>query len=135
MKEGWIDDSYLILFEDSDEQTEITEGYHIQHYLPGYRIMAILGWDDFIITNAEGEKFKVPTVPLVQKYLEKQERTYQNIKLEADIRFTGKIKWYVQPLVFGGDPDSKENMTWIDIKAHQELVRYWNKMYRDTAGE
>ena len=32
MKEGWIDDDYLILFEDS-EQAEITKGYKLEKYL------------------------------------------------------------------------------------------------------
>jgi hypothetical protein len=83
---------YLILFENEHEQAEITAGYHLQKYFPGHRILAILGWDDFVVINEAGEYFRVPTVPLVQKYLGKYEFPYQNAKLEADERFTGKIK-------------------------------------------
>jgi hypothetical protein len=135
MKEGWIDDSYLILFESEQEQVEITAGYHLQKYYPEHRIQAILGWDDFIVINESGENFRVPTVPLAQKNLEKYELPYQNAKLEADERFTGKIKWYVKPVVFGGDPTSKENTTWIDMKTHQELVIWWNEKYHEVSGE
>jgi len=134
MKEGWIDDSYLILFDSEHEQAEITAGYHLQKYLPGHRIQAILGWDDFIVINDAGENFRVPTVPLVLKYLEKYELPCQNAVLEADDRVTGKIKWYVQPVVFGGDPASEENIAWIDIKSHQEFVKWWNEKYREVSG-
>jgi hypothetical protein len=132
MKEGWIDDTYVILFEGDDEQAEITEGYELQRYLPGYRIQAISGWDDFIIKNREGEQYRVPIVPLVQKYLEKQEQAKENREIEADARFAGRIKWYIKPVIFGGDPNSEENMTWIDLKTHQEYVKWWNNLYQDV---
>ncbi|QEM67730.1 hypothetical protein FO488_05885 [Geobacter sp. FeAm09] len=134
MKEGWIGDDYLILFDDS-EQAEITEGYKLETYLLGYRIKAILGWDDFIITNPAGDQWRVPAVPLAQKYLEKSEKTFQSDQLETDSSHAGKIKWYVQPIVFGGDPAAEENMIWIDLKSHQELVVWWNEKYRQLTGE
>jgi hypothetical protein len=132
MKEGWIDDTYVILFEGHEEQAEITKGYELEKYLPGYQIQAISGWDDFIIRNQEGEQFRVPTVPLVQKYLEKVDQTRETREIEEDDRFAGKIKWYVKPVVFGGDPASEENMTWIDLKTHKEYVTWWNKVYQDV---
>lgn len=134
MNEGWIEDNYLILFQEGHEQDHVTEGYQLQKYLPGHKIMAILGWDDFIVSNAEGEQFRVPTVPLKEKYLEKYNQEGKHAELKADARFAGKIKWYVKPLVFGGNP-SEENTTWIDIKTHQELVIWWNAKYREVAGE
>jgi hypothetical protein len=133
MKEGWIHDDYLILFEDN-EQADITNRYKLDKYLPGHRITAILGWDDFIVTNPAGEQWRVPTVPLVQKYLEKHELAYQSEQLEPDDRYAGKMKWYVQPIVFGGDAVTDENMVWIDIKKHQELVIWWNEKYRQVIG-
>jgi hypothetical protein len=36
----------------------------------------------------------------------------------------------VKPLIFGGDPSSHENQTWITHEQHAQLVRYWNDMYR-----
>jgi hypothetical protein len=48
----------------------------------------------------------------------------------SDPQFRGKVKWYVKPLVFGGDPSSHENQTWIDHDQHAQLVRYWNDVYR-----
>jgi hypothetical protein len=134
MKEGWIGDDYLILFEEH-EQAEITKGYNLEKYLPGYRILAILGWDDFVVTDLDGEHWRVPTVPLVQKYLERHGHEYKSDKLEPDDRYAGKVKWYVKPIVFGGNPASEENMAWIDIKKHQEFVIWWNEKYRQVTGE
>jgi len=49
---------------------------------------------------------------------------------EPDDRYAGRIKWYIQPIVFGGNPASEENVAWIDIKKHQEFVIWWNEEYR-----
>lgn len=107
--------------------------YELEKYLPGFTIVAILGWDDFLVRNHAGELFQVPTVPLVQKYMERA-RLPDASSLEPDERFTGKIKWYVKPIVFGGDPSSDDNIFWVDLPQHQELVCWWNKMHRDVAG-
>jgi hypothetical protein len=56
-------------------------------------------------------------------------------KLERDDRFIGKIKWYMQPIIFGGDPNAGSNMTWVDLPNHQKLVRWWNDKYRELSGE
>jgi hypothetical protein len=39
------------------------------------------------------------------------------------------MKWYIQPLFFGGDPLSEENVTWVSHTEHAELVRWWNNVY------
>jgi hypothetical protein len=54
--------------------------------------------------------------------------------LERDDRFAGKIKWYVTPLVFGGDPKIGDNLVWVSHEEHAQLVRWWNEQYRALKG-
>jgi hypothetical protein len=68
----------------------------------------------------------------VQKYLSEQADIPDAANLRPDERFMGKIKWYTKPIVFGGDPSSEENMIWVDIVTHQELVRWWNQKYQEV---
>jgi hypothetical protein len=131
MKEGWINDSYVIAF-DSKESERMTGAYGIGDYLPGHTIVALVGWDDFVVRAEADQHFRVPTVPLDQKYFDNLDETFDLDSLVPDKRFTGKIKWYIQPIIFGGDPSSEENMTWVDIETHQKLVRWWNQKYREV---
>lgn len=134
MKEGWNDDDdYLILF-DASESDAATAAYGLARYLPGYSILAIVGWDDLLIRNDAGELFRVPTLPLVQEHLANDVGLPDALQLDPDERFTGRIKWYVTPIVFGGDPVSESNIVWVDLPTHQELVCWWNDKYREAAG-
>jgi hypothetical protein len=89
-------------------------------------IVGLRGWDDFIVRNANGQLFTVPTVPLSIKYLANFQLPPEPIQLAADDRFHGRIKWYVTPLAAGGDPQAKENTIWVDHDKHSELVVWWN---------
>jgi hypothetical protein len=42
--------------------------------------------------------------------------------------FLEKIKWYVQPVAFGGGTNLGSNAAWIGHAKHQQLVRYWNEL-------
>jgi len=133
MREGWVSDSdYLVLF-DETEAAQANDGYDIAQYLPGFTVIGIIGWDDFLVRNKEGHLFRVPTVPLVHKYLVKIERMPDAGTLKSDARFAGKIKWYKHPIVLGGDPKSEENLAWVSIPEHQQLVKWWNQKYREIA--
>lgn len=132
MKEGWCGDDYLILF-DGAESVAATTAYEVDRYLPGYAVVAIIGWDDFLVRDRAGGHFQIPTVPLDPKYMERREPLPHSLEFQPDDRFSGKIKWYVTPLVFGGDPKPGENMTWVNLSEHQELVRWWNDKYREMA--
>lgn len=78
--------------------------------------------------------FRVPTVPL--RIEEKAEWVTSGdwISLKSDGRFQGRIKWYVQPIVFGGDPKPGKNIVWISHEDHIKAVKYWNEMYLHVAG-
>ncbi|ELC0660804.1 hypothetical protein SD340_004184 [Vibrio fluvialis] len=128
MKEGWFGEDHFILF-DEKESALATEEYCFFNYLDGFQVVGLLGWDDFIVSD--GLKFyTIPSVPIVSEYLEKIHEENLPTDLEHDERFSGKIKWYTTPIVFGGDPNSEENMVWVSHKQHRELVNYWNKQYR-----
>jgi hypothetical protein len=53
-------------------------------------------------------------------------------RLVPDERFLGKIKWYVQPIVFGGDPNLEKNVIWVNHEQHAQAVKWWNDLYRSV---
>ena len=67
MKEGWHNDDYLILFEGSEIE-EKEKDYEIDRFLPGCRLLGMVGWDYFLVMDRENQKvFRVPTIPIVLK--------------------------------------------------------------------
>jgi len=52
--------------------------------------------------------------------------------LVPDERFLGKIKWYVQPIVFGGAPNVEKNVIWVNHEEHAQAVTWWNDLYRSV---
>ena len=111
MTEGWAGDDYVMLFS-TDEAQAASERYGIADLLPGYRIVGLLGWDDFIVEDQNGDTFTVPTVPCAGSELARF-RIPKGDELVPDDRFTGKVKWYITPTKFGGDPAVHENIAWI----------------------
>lgn len=128
MQEGCVGDDYLILF-DADELEARAESYTFSSLLPGYKPLGLRGWDDFIVDDGAGHLFTVPTIPVEAQYLTPFLLPGADRAWATDERFSGKIKWYVKPLIFGGDP-SHENQMWVTHDQHSQLVRYWNDMYR-----
>lgn len=128
MNEGWLNDDYLILFSEAEIE-DFSKRYGIAQSLPGYTILGLRGWDDFIVRAPSGNTYSVPTVPLDAQYLQELELP-KSIVLEADSRFKGKIKWYVKPLIFGGNPNEKANLVWVTYEQHAQLVIWWNNQYR-----
>lgn len=129
MIEGWAQDQHFILFTD-EEAASATTRYGLRESLPGYTVAGLLGWDDFIVRGSSGTLFTVPTVPAIGKYLEPFHGELPD-QLEADDR-AGTIKWYVKPIVFGGNPEPSDNMIWVTHDEHAELVRWWNTQYQAT---
>ena len=129
MTEGWLNEHYFILFSDA-EIGEASEKYGIAQSLPGFKVLGLRGWDDFLVCDAMGNTYSVPTVPLDQQYL-KEATVPQNHSLKTDSRFKEKIKWYLKPVVFGGDANESANLTWVSHEQHAGLVVWWNIQYRD----
>ena len=128
MNEGWLDEDYLILFSES-EIPGISGKYAISQFLQGFQILGLLGWDDFIVRDSRGATFTIPTVPLDLEYLSPFALAKKESTLVPDERFAGKIKWYVNPVVFGGDPNVGDNLIWVGHEQHVQLVQSWNTKY------
>jgi hypothetical protein len=132
MNEGWYNGEYFILF-DREESSCRTEAYGLPISLPGYRVLGLRSWDDFILLSASEDAVICPTVPVDSRYFEPIDLSKLPTELTLDSRFAGKVKWYVTPIVFGGDPQLGENVVWVTVKEHAELVRWWNEKYREIA--
>lgn len=128
MNEGWCGDEYLVLFT-AAESASAQLKYKLTEYLPGYSLVGLLEWDNFIVKDANGDTQSIPTVPIERTKIAPYALAAP-LTLRKDDRFTGKIKWYLKPLVFGGDPDDGANLTWIELDKHAELVVWWNEQYR-----
>ncbi|CAN5430606.1 hypothetical protein BH09VER1_BH09VER1_30570 [soil metagenome] len=131
MTEGWAENTYWVIFEEPEEALRLTEGYGIAEYLPGHRLVALRNWDDFVVADTEGRHFLIPTVPLEPKQLAAVDFAVEKDALEWDGRLAEKIKWYVKPLVFGGDAEAKDNLAWVTLEQHVEVVRWWAGFYRE----
>ena len=129
MIEGWCGDNYLVLFEENAASLE--DGYGFAEYLPGYCLVGLRGWDDFIVQDISGGLFTVPTVPLSKDYLEPLKPEDIRGEIEPEPQLMNKIKWYIQPLIFGGDGKLGDNVTWLTLEQHTKAVKWWNAMYRD----
>lgn len=130
MNEGWFHVQYVILF-DEQEQISFTEQYSLAEFLPGYRIGGLWGWDNFMLLDHDGNRFLVPTIPLIPKYIETFAEVIDSSKFELDVKRKGRIKWYVKPIVFSGSPTDDDNMVWITLSDHIDLVKFWNRLYRN----
>ena len=132
MIEGWVNDEYLILFSET-EVPLASERYAISRYLDGYQVVGLRSWDDLIVRDSSGRTFTVPTVPLEIGRCTPFRVPGPPLALQPDDRYARTIKWYVQPIVFGGSAEIGENMIWVDHAQHSQLVTWWNKRYREAA--
>jgi hypothetical protein len=67
-------------------------------------VIGLHGWDDLIVKDPAGLAYTVPSVPMDSGFLARDDLPEAESSLVPDERFFGKIKWYVEPIVFGGDP-------------------------------
>lgn len=127
MKSGWHQNIHYNIFTEEEALCFYTK-YNIDNYIPEYRLIGLIGWDDFIISK-NNEFYKIPTVPIDLKYCEKLPILDLSIKLTEDSRIKNLIKWYIKPIVFGGNPEAQDNVEFIDIEKHCQYVNFWNKKY------
>jgi len=107
MKDGRHNDEHFILFESQEEARAATARYSLSDFLPGFFVVGLKGWDDFILCDTHRRYFTVPTVPLSKEELQLYSFPAEKLKLEADSRFENQIKWYITPIIFGGSPTQK----------------------------
>src|SRR4051812_2693608 len=128
MREGWQDDDYLILYIGA-EVAAASDRYGITKSLPGYEVVGLRGWDELLVRDSFRRTYSIASVPIDVKPLVPFHLA-EDPKLQADERYTGKIKWYVKPLALGGDPHIGPNLTWVDHLRHAQLVVWWNDQWR-----
>ena len=124
----WHGEDYLVLFDES-EAAAVSERYEVLRLLPGFKVLGLRRWDDFIVRNAAGQTYSIPTLPLDTLYLSSFSVPDGKTALQPDGRFTGKIKWYVKPIALGGDAGVGENLVWVSHEEHGQLVKWWNDKY------
>jgi len=134
MNEGWHNSDYLILL-DRDEAESYSASSGLSGLLPGFLLRGLRNWDDFIVEDSNRRSFTVPTIPIIESFIQRFDLPNGVIQLTPDARFAGRIKWLVKPLAFGGDPNSESNMSWITLEAHAQFVRFWNDLYRRLAAK
>jgi hypothetical protein len=132
MREGWCTDRYLVLFEEREVE-DATRAYLAGGALPGYTVVGLDFWDDLIVRDATGSTFTVPVVPIDAVHLAPTTLPTGAVLL-PDSRFTGTVKWYIKPLVFGGDPADDSNVAWVPHEQHRQAVAWWNQKYREIKG-
>lgn len=59
MQEGWCGEDHLILFAEL-EIDSVSARYAFPALLPGYRILGLRGWDDFIVQDALNHSIPFP---------------------------------------------------------------------------
>lgn len=134
MVEGWIEDDYVILFADA-EIAGASLRYDIASAIAGFEIVGVRSWDHFIVRDTDGKTYLVPVVPMDQRCLSTFDQHLTEGDLRGDDRFRNRIKWLTKPLVFGGDPASAENVSWVSHEQHSALVTWWNEQYRKLRPE
>jgi hypothetical protein len=133
MMEGWLEDDYYVLFGES-EIPSASSRYGIEEHMPGMVVLGLRSWDDLLLRAADGSLYTVPSIPITKAYLEPFGLSIDATRLAPDARVQGRIKWYVQPIIFGGSPTEQSNLTWVTHEEHGQLVRFWNHKYREVAG-
>jgi hypothetical protein len=113
-----------------DPMVHVPERYAMSALLPGIEYW-VCGWDDFIVQDVAGRSYSIPTVPLDFQYLSPF-NIPPNVNLVKAERCEGKVKWYVKPIGFGGDPKAEDNITWVSHEQHAQLVRWWNNLHRSV---
>ena len=131
MKEGWHQDDYIVLF-DADSAQAVSARYGVARWLPTYTLIGLLNWDDLLVQDQAGAAFTVPSLPMSREYLSPFKLPRGDVVLAADARLTGKIRWYVKPLVFGGNPADESNVCWVTPEQHAQLVVFWNERYEEA---
>jgi hypothetical protein len=130
MTEGWFNFDYVVLFSETERAARSID-YKIAKYLPGYTLVGLYDWNYFLVTDAEGSMYTVPSLPLDVNSTHKFSLP-ENIQLETDERYSGKVKWYLKPLVIGGNPLDIKNLAWVSLELHAALVVWWNEKIKQV---
>jgi hypothetical protein len=128
MTEGWFGDEYLISFSEA-EVASASDRYSISRFIPGHQVIGLRGWDDLMVRDSVGLVYTLPSVPMDSGFLSRYVLPDAESSMVPDERFLGKIKWYLQPIVFGGDSNIGMNVISVNHDEHAQAVTWWNDLY------
>ena len=114
------------------EVASASDRYSISRFIPGHQVIGLRGWDDLILRDSVGLFYTVPSVPMDSGFLSRYVLPEAESSMVPDERFLGTIKWYVQPIVFGGAPNVEKNVIWVNHEEHAQAVTWWNDLYRSV---
>lgn len=89
MLEGWHEDEYIILFE-GEEHLAVARACELNATLPGYSVLGLRSWHDFIVQDQAGVTFTIPSVPLDARYIASFKLPVPS-ELQPDARLAGKV--------------------------------------------
>jgi hypothetical protein len=121
MTEGWFGDDYLIAFNEA-EIASASDRYSISRFVTGPQVTGLRGWDDLIVRDSVGLVYTVPSVAMDSGFLSRYVFPEAESSLIPDQRFVGKIKWFVQSIVFGGNPNREKNVIGVNHEEHAQAV-------------
>ena len=78
--------------------------------LPGFSVLGLRGWQDFIVQDQAGATFTILSVPLDTRYIAPFNLP-EPFKLQPDAQLVGRVKWLVKPLVFDASPEAEDNVS------------------------
>jgi hypothetical protein len=87
--EGWYGNDHLILFDEA-EIASASDRYAVSQFLPGYKVIGLRGWDNFILQDSTEATYCAPTIPAVADHISRYALPSRGTKLSPDIRFQGK---------------------------------------------
>jgi hypothetical protein len=126
MREGWHNGDYLVLF---DDVAQANARYEAQSFLPGFDLVGLHNWEEFIVRGPSGSVHLVPTVPLAAEHLHRYVLRVTDAALVCDPTLSGRYRWRLKPVAFGGDPSAPDNVALVTPEQHGELVRWWNAQF------
>lgn len=145
-REGFLGQQYLRLYR-PEELRALNEAYEINLYHPGLVMFASDGYGEgFAFLRQKQTVFKIPLIPIP---IDAEEMDVAATSFDAFVRrhsdipatlrpnpsCVGKELHLKKPLCFGGDWKDAENQIMVTPIEHVEIVRYWNKLYRDLLAQ
>lgn len=142
-REGFLGKQYLRLYR-FQELISLNQAYDIPNYNVELFVFGSDGYGDaFAFCIGGNEIVRIPLIPIPTEKAEVVSRSFASFihKLSIsgptpamDESAVGQEVHLIQPLCFGGDFRDPKNIVRVAPRKHAELVRYWNKLYRELSG-
>lgn len=142
-REGFLGRQYLRLYR-LEELRHLNEAYQISLCRPDLVVFASDGYGEgFAFYKGSSQLLNIPLIPIpvINENIDSVAPDF-NAFAQANLSEpaaalsqhpVGQELHLKQPLCFGGDWNDEKNLVWVTPPQHAELVRYWNRIYRDVS--